>query len=122
MIDTCGRCGHRQSAGPGSETWACSECGLAQRIPMSAAQLETERILANVSDLPVGKSLTLADIAHDGFGGMIVKRHSPKTFVFQRTGSQDRSRWADGITQLYEEVEAYVMTGTLHAADQIVGF
>ena len=121
MKDTCVQCGHQANVLAAS-SWACSECGLIQRIPLTAIQRETERILANMADLPVGKSLTLEDIAHDGFGGMTVKRHSEKTFVFQRTGFIGRSRWADGLAQCYEELETYVLTGLLREPDRIVGF
>ena len=93
-----------------------------QRIHKTAAQRECERILANVADLPVGKTLTLADIAHDGLGGMVVKRHSRDTLVFQRVGSKERSRWADGLSQAYEEIEAYVLTGHLKNPDKVRGF
>lgn len=79
-------------------------------------QRECERILANVADLPIGKSLTLPDIAHDGWGGMVVKRYSRDTLVFQREGSSERSRWADGLSRSYEEIEHYVSTGKLPPA------
>lgn len=93
-----------------------------ERKVMTKAELEVERILQNVADLPVGKTLTLADIAHDGFGGMVVKRHSRNTLVFQREHAHERSRWADGIAQAYEEIETYVNTGKLHEPDRIIGF
>lgn len=87
---------------------------------------EVQRILANIADLPVGASLTLADIAHDGFGGMIVKRtrsgNATPTYVFQREFAHERSRWADGLAQAIEEVETYVNTGKLQEPDKIVGF
>jgi hypothetical protein len=109
----CDECGSRNGH---------TECDKSQRVPMSAVQLEVERILANVTDLPIGKSLLLADIAHDGFGGVTVKRNSRYTVVFQRQFSRERSRWADNIQQVYEEIEAYVQTGKLREPDQIIGF
>ena len=121
MTDTCVKCGHRANIFAASN-WACAECGLIQRVPLTAVQRETERILANVADLPVGKTITLEDTAHDGFGGVVVKRHSRNTLVFQRQFSRERSRWADGLAQAYEEIETYVATGKLHEADRVQGF
>jgi hypothetical protein len=121
MTDNCVKCGH-QATIHASANWACSECGLVQRVPLTAVQRETERILANVADLPIGKTITLADIAHDGLGGMVIKRHSRSTVVFQRQFSRERSRWADELAEAYDEIMVYVMTGKLHEADRIVGF
>lgn len=122
MTDTCGRCGHRANI-KAAKQWACSECGLIQRVPLTVVEREVERILANVADLPIGKTILLEDTAHDGFGGVVVKRHSRETLVFQRQFSQERSRWADGLSQAYEEIEAYVQTGRLQEADHgVVGF
>ena len=112
MTDTCISCGHKANI-HAAKSWACAECGKIQRVPLTAIQRECERILANVADLPVGQTITLADRAYDGFGGMKVKRHSADTLVFQRTGYIGRSRWADGLAQAYEEIEQYVTTGTL---------
>lgn len=83
---------------------------------------EVSRILANMADLPIGKQLLLADLAHDGFGGMVVKRHAKKTYVFQREFSRHRSRWADGLPDAMEEIRQYVRTGKLSEPDRIVGF
>jgi len=83
---------------------------------------EAQRILSNVADLPVGGTITLPDIANDGWGGMVVKRHSAKTLVFQREFMKGRSRWADGLAQALEDIEVYVATGKLHEPDRVVGW
>jgi hypothetical protein len=85
-------------------------------------QLAVEHLLTRLSELPVGQSVVLADRAEDGFGGLLVKRHSPHTLVFQRTGYQGRSRWADGPDQAREELGSYVATGKLREPDIIKGF
>lgn len=91
-----------------------------ERTTLTKEQLETERILANVADLPVGKTITLLSakqedpIAYDGFGGLVVKRHSNSTFVFQRQHDTERSRWADNLGEAYEEIAYWVEHGKLH--------
>jgi hypothetical protein len=80
---------------------------------------EVMRILANVTDLPVGKSLILPALAHDGFGGVVVKRYSKKTYVFQREFSKERSRWADSLPDTIAEIRQYVRTGVLTPPDSV---
>ena len=92
------------------------------RRPLTLAQLAVENLLAQLVDLPVGKSVVLVDRAGDGFGGLRVKRHSQHTLVFQRTGSQEGSRWADGPDQAREELQAYVASGKLREPDRIKGW
>lgn len=91
-------------------------------VVLSREDAEVMRILANVADLPVGKSLTLADSAYDGFGGMVIKRSSTKTYVFQREFSRERSRWADSLPDTIAEIRTYVRTGKLAEPDRIIGF
>jgi hypothetical protein len=90
--------------------------------PLTLAQLAVEHLLTRVESLPVGRAVVLADRAQDGFGGLLVKRHARNTLVFQRTGFQGRSRWADGPDQAREELRSYVETGKLNEPDQIKGF
>lgn len=75
---------------------------------------DPQSILNKVASLSVGDSLRLEDKAHDGFGGMVVKRHSRNTLVFQREFAHHRSRWADGLAQCMEEIETFGLTGKLH--------
>lgn len=89
---------------------------------MSPAELEAHRILANVADLPVRGSLILADLAHDGFGGMKVMRTRANTWMFQREGYTARGRFADGLAQCLEEIEVYVNSGKLAEPDHCKGF
>lgn len=90
---------------------------------MTSAELrhsaEVQLILANIADLQPGMSLTLADLAHDGFGGVVVKRSRAhgNPLVFQREFSRERSRWADSLADAMREVEVYVNTGKLHEPD-----
>lgn len=86
--------------------------------PLTLAQLAVEHLLTRLQDLPVGASVTLADRADDGFGGLVVKRHARHTFVFQRSGFQARSRWADNPNQMREEIATYVATGKLNEPDK----
>jgi hypothetical protein len=85
--------------------------------PLTLKQLAIEKLLTRLTDLPVGASVLLPDRAGDGFGGLLVKRHARHTLVFQRTGSQERSRWADGPDQAREEIQTYIDTGKLHEPD-----
>lgn len=94
-----------------------------KRDPLTPAQLEVERVLTEAMQLPVGQCLLLAEQYHgDGLGGLVVKRHSRHTLVFQRIGSRERSRWADDPEQAREEIAAYLETGRLHEPDQIKGW
>jgi hypothetical protein len=88
-----------------------------QQSALTLRQLAVEHLLTRLAELPVGHSVVLADRAEDGFGGLLVKRHSKYTLVFQRTGYQGRSRWADGSDQAREEIAAYVETGKLREPD-----
>jgi hypothetical protein len=51
---------------------------------LTLAQLAVENLLTRLTALPVGQSVILADRAGDGFGGLVAKRHSEHTLVFQR--------------------------------------
>jgi hypothetical protein len=89
---------------------------------LTIAQLAVEHLLRRLTELPVGQTVILEDRARDGFGGLLAKRHSQHTFVFQRVGHQGRSRWADGPDEVREELDAYVGTGKLREPDKIVGW
>jgi hypothetical protein len=90
---------------------------------MQKEVVEMVKIIAAIEELEPNASLTLPDIANDGLGGVVVKRHGKsRTFVFQREGSQERSRWADNRMQLGQEVKAYLQTGRLHSPDNVQGF
>ena len=91
-----------------------------QKPALTVAQLAIENLLTKLSGLPVGSTVVLKDRAGDGFGGLMVKRHSQHTLVFQRTGFQGRSRWADGPDQAREEIAAYLNTGKLNEPDSRV--
>jgi hypothetical protein len=93
-----------------------------RRAPLTPAQLAVEELLARLLALPVGQTIILPDRAADGFGGLMAKRHSKYTLVFQRTGFAGRSRWADGPEQAREELQSYVETGKLRAPDVIRGW
>lgn len=93
-----------------------------ERPAMTLAQLAVEKMLAQLMLLPVGQSRAYRDLANDGLGGMQVTRHSRHTFVFQRTGSKERSRWADTPEQAREEIEAYLETGRLKGPDKVKGW
>jgi len=88
-----------------------------EKSALTPRQLAVEKILTELSELPVGHSRLYRDLVNDGFGGMVVKRHAKHTLVFQRTGSRERSRWADGPDQAREEIKAYINTGKLHEPD-----
>lgn len=92
-----------------------SKCREPQR-PLTLAQLAAENLLVKIMELPVGSSLTLVDRAGDGLGGLRVQRHSKHTLIFQRTGYQGRSRWADGPDEAREQIAAYVASGRLSRA------
>jgi hypothetical protein len=81
-------------------------------------QAEVMRILANVSDLPRGGKLTLADLAHDGFGGMNVFHNRSGSYLFQREFYTARGRFADNKAQCIEEIEHYVDSGMLSGPDK----
>ncbi|HEY1964449.1 MAG TPA: hypothetical protein VGG59_05940 [Acidobacteriaceae bacterium] len=85
-------------------------------------QIAIEDLLTHLHELPIGSSRTLADRAQDGFGGLLVKRISRHTFVFQRTGFQGRSRWIDGPDEAREEIEEYFNTGKLREPDNVKGW
>jgi hypothetical protein len=89
---------------------------------METYSTELRRILLDLEDLPVRKSLTLTDLAHDGFGGMVVFRSSQKTYVFQREFYKGRSRWADSHTECAQELECYLLTGKLQEPDKVRAF
>lgn len=89
---------------------------------LTLAELAVENLLTRLSDLPVGHSLVLADRAGDGHGSLMVKRHAKNTLVFQRTGFQGRSRWADGPDQAREELRTYVASGKLNEPDNVKGW
>jgi hypothetical protein len=93
-----------------------------ERPALTLAQLAVEEILTRVMELPVGRSILFPDRAQDGFGGMVVKRYSWHTLVFQRAGSQERSRWADGLEQARREIETYLQTGKLREPDKVQGW
>jgi hypothetical protein len=88
-----------------------------EKPALTLAQLAIENLLTKLTELPVGASIVLADRAGDGMGGLLVKRHSQHTLVFQRTGYIGRSRWADGPDQARQEIKAYVQTGKLKEPD-----
>jgi hypothetical protein len=92
------------------------------RPALTTAQLAVENLLTQLTKLPVGQSIVLMDRAGDGFGGLVVKRHSRHTLVFQRSGFQGHSRWADRPDEAREEIAAYINTGKLHEPDNIKGF
>ena len=96
--------------------------GYRERPSLTAAQLAVEHLLTRLKELPVGQTVMLADRAQDGFGGLVVKKASPHTLVFQRSGFQGRSRWADGPEQAREELRSYVATGKLREPDNVKGF
>jgi len=82
--------------------------------------LESLRIYSNARDLPVGKSLTLPPAnSSDDFGGLVIKRNSAKTFVFQREFYRTRSRWADTPADAIREITYYLVTGNLHPSDNL---
>lgn len=89
---------------------------------LTGPQLAVESLLTQLAFLPIGQSIVLMDRAQDGAGGLLVKRHSPHTLVFQRTGFQGRSRWADGPDQAREELKEYVETGKLREPDNVKGW
>jgi hypothetical protein len=93
-----------------------------EKPSLTLRQLAVENILTELSELPVGSSRVYRDLANDGFGGLLVKRISAHTLVFQRTGYIARSRWADGPNQAREEIRAYVNTGKLNEPDKIKGW
>jgi hypothetical protein len=93
-----------------------------EKSALTLRQLAIEHLLTRLTELPVGASVVLADRAGDGFGGLLVKRHSTRTLVFQRTGSQERSRWADGPDQAREEIQTYIDTGKLQEPDKVKGW
>lgn len=80
---------------------------------MTLAQLAIENLLARLADLPVGRSVVLADRADDGHGGLLVRRESKHVLVFQRTNFQRRSHWAHGSDQAREQLRSYVASGKL---------
>ena len=92
------------------------------RPALTPEQLAVEQVLTDAAGLEIGGTLELPPIATDGFGGLLVKRHNRYTFVFQRTGSQERSRWADTPDQARQEIEAYLQTGKLLGPDRICGW
>lgn len=85
---------------------------------------QVELWLGDLEDLPQGESIHLAGIGQpmDGGGGLVVKRHSRHTWVFQREHHQQRSRWADSIQECEEELRFYIQTGALHPPDKVIGF
>jgi hypothetical protein len=93
-----------------------------EKPALTLKQLAIEKILTELSDLPVGSSRVYRDLAGDGFGGLLVKRHSTHTLVFQRTGYIGRSRWADGPAQARQEIRTYLDTGKLREPDNIKGW
>jgi hypothetical protein len=95
---------------------------LKPRQPLTLAQLAVETLLTKLVDLPVAQSVVLADRAGDGFGGLLVKRHSRHTLAFQRTSFQGRSRWGDGPDEARVEFEAYVASGKIEEPDRINGW
>jgi hypothetical protein len=96
--------------------------GRKQKPALTMAQLAVEQLLTRLTELPVGRAVVLADRAEDGFGKLLVKRHSKHTLVFQRTNFMGRSRWADGPEQAREELQSYVESGKLREPDRIKGW
>lgn len=90
--------------------------------PLTPDELAVEEMLSELMALPVGASRVFLDRAFDGFGGMVVKRHSAHTLVFQRQGFKARSRWADTHAEAREEIETYLDTGKLNEPDKIKGW
>jgi len=88
----------------------------------TTATPDLQRILSNIADIPIGKTIRLEDRAKDGFGGMIVKRSRRSTWVFQREFCNIRSRWADSLSDCLMEIDAYLGTGKLHEPDSVAGF
>lgn len=83
---------------------------------------EASRILANVADIPIGGSLHLPDLAHDGLGGMNVFHTRRGTWLFQRELYTQRGRFADGLAQCLEEIEFYILSnGHLSGPDRRSG-
>ena len=81
-------------------------------------QNEVHRILANIADLPRGGKLLLADLAHDGFGGMHVFHTSSGSYLFQREFYTARGRFADTKAHCIAEIEHYVDSGMLSGPDK----
>lgn len=82
-----------------------------QAIVMTPMELEAQRILSNVADIPMRGKLILADLAQDGFGGMNVFRTGSGGWLFQRERYTARGRFADNLAQCIEEIEFYLTSG-----------
>ena len=82
-------------------------------MAMTLAQLAVEHLLQRLVDLPVGRSIVLADRAEDGHGGLLVRRESKHVLVFQRTNFRRRLHWAHGSDQAREHLRSYVTSGKL---------
>lgn len=90
---------------------------------LSPIDLEAQRILSNVADVPKGGKLTLADLAGDGFGGMNVFRTRRGGWLFQREFYTARGRFADNLPQCLDEIEFYLTSGGhLQGPDKNAGF
>jgi hypothetical protein len=89
---------------------------------LTIAQLAVEDLLTRLNLLEVGQEVILKDRAQDGFGGLRVRRKSKYSFIFQRTGFKERSRWADRPDEVREEIEEYFSTGKLREPDNIKGW
>ena len=90
---------------------------------LSPTELEAQRILSNVADIPKGGKLTLADLAADGFGGMNVFRTQRGGWLFQREFYRARGRFADNLPECLEEIEFYLTSGGhLSGPDNVRGF
>jgi hypothetical protein len=82
-------------------------------MALTLAQLAVENLLTRLTQLPVGRSIVLADRADDGHGGLLVRRESKHVLVFQRTNFQRQSHWAHGPDQAREHLRSYVTLGRL---------
>ena len=87
--------------------------------PLTLEQLALEGLLTRIRELQIGESLILPNRADDGLGGLVVKRHSRRTYIFQREGFVDRSRWADDADEERRELATYLATGKLNEPEEI---
>src|SRR4030095_3041737 len=86
---------------------------------LTLAELAVENLLKRLVDLPVWRAVLLADRAEDGHGGLLVRRESKYTLVFQRTRFHQKvPHWANGLDEAREHLRSYVKSGKLCDPEQ----